>query len=96
MTWGHKVFKATPHTDWQNRCTMHAIGSREGKCNQPTGYVTRYHYVTGQAGRTSSSDRWVCKVHAERFAGKYKCAILETEPAGRSIDSVRFGPEPAQ
>lgn len=89
MTWGHQVFKATPRSDWENRCSMNAGGKiGAGKCNQPTGYVTRYRYITGAKGRTSSSDRWVCEAHARKFAAKYKCEILEAEPAGRSTDAA--------
>lgn len=82
MTWGYTVFKATPGCDWQRHCTMKAHGNgHAGKCSQPTGYVTRYYYVTGRKGRTSSNDRWVCKDHAERFAAKHHIEILDQATA---------------
>lgn len=91
MTWGYTVFKAAPMCDWQSHCTMNAHSNgRAGKCAKPTGYVTRYFYVTGRKGRTSSNDRWVCKDHAERFAAKHRVEILEQPPeAGRIGDRAR-------
>jgi len=80
-SWGHVVFKATPTCSWQRQCST---------CKAETGYVTRYLYITGRAGRTSSSDRWVCLDHATKFAAKHGLSILDKEPGPRFTDEARI------
>lgn len=40
-------------------------------CSEYATHVTGYHYVTGRAGRVSSSEKHHCEAHAKRFADKY-------------------------
>lgn len=51
-------------------------------CEEPTIFKVGYLYVTGRAGRVSSSEKNACQLHGERFAKKHELE-LPVEPAAR-------------
>lgn len=89
MSFGHIVFRVEPVADWQSKCQH--VKAKRLRCLQPTGFVTRYSYVTGRAGRVSTSDHWVCEEHARHFAFAHNVPILDAAPGPRRTDAERIG-----
>lgn len=74
-SWGHEVRRLTD--DEYQRHERLGWNCSAGKCNEPVTHAATYSYVTGRAGRVSSSAHLVCTSHAERFAAKYEAGIID-------------------
>lgn len=51
------------------------------KCQNEAVYVGKYDYITGRAGRVGTSNRPLCRVHAEKWAKKHGLELPEVEHA---------------
>lgn len=77
-SFGHKIVSATQcDRDHYNNprqgsagVTWPAIGCGGPKCGKPIAYVASYRYVTGRAGRVSTSEKFLCEDHGRKFAAK--------------------------
>lgn len=82
----HRLFRAVNvNTDsWVGRCSRltHA-----GKCDKPVEFLAQYDYVTGQRGRVSTSDRWLCEQHAQMFANGHKLTWSELKG---EVDQAKY------
>lgn len=67
-SWNHDV-KRLPEAEiqqwwrWRETCSSKCLGKKE--------YQISYDYITGRAGRVSTSTRYVCEKHAQQFAKRY-------------------------
>jgi len=58
----------------------------QGRCNKPVAFLVQYDYVTGAAGRISTSDRWLCEEH-----GKDVAIRRQAEDRGEVLQDLYFG-----
>lgn len=67
-SWGHKVRPLTGEEIKQvwigKKCKI------SSKCKNDSTYMLTYNYITGRAGRSSSSEKRICKQHAEKYINK--------------------------
>ena len=59
-------------------------GRKPNRCETPATHMTGYRYVTGRAGRVSSSEQSRCETHAAAFAAKHGVAMPDA-PAPRPM-----------
>lgn len=70
-SWGHAI--TAESRDWT--CSA-------PRCAATVEYICTYRYVTGRAGRMTTSTRAYCPTHAERFAACHGLSIPSVAPAG--------------
>jgi len=51
------------------------------RCQEWAIYLGQYDYITGRAGRMGTSNRPLCRVHAEKWARKHGLELPEVEHA---------------
>jgi len=51
------------------------------KCQNEAVYICKYDYITGRAGRVSTSRRFLCRTHAEKWVQKHGLVLPEVEHA---------------
>ncbi len=74
-SWGHALRLMEPGEQTAYGGQGHKCA---GKCQNRATHETRYNYITGRAGRTSTRRTPVCQEHAQKFATNHSL-VMPTE-----------------
>lgn len=87
-SWDHQVYRLDePRVDFNDRFGRTCA---TGQCVDLATHLIRWQYVTGRAGRVSSTGREVCTGHAEKFAAKHQLTIGDPRRAPASTVAAVF------